>query len=278
MTDERSQIPGSGDVDRVAAEESTPTPPPDPDAAQRPHEPPSSQQEAAGGRKNRTCLIVGLAVGCGCLLIVLLLLALFGGLAWLDFHESQTQQTQGPALQQGDPIEIWEPGEAPPSVPSAQPEQIRRPGETAALAWARNRRSDWKATVDDYSDDWRWVRLMMAPPDSDWTTWLELEWDPSTSGYRLIDEGPIAYEEEEPGEPIPEIYQPGEDVAIEAALGYVEQPDWVAQVQDHSSDWRRVTVWVGPPASEWLHEVELTWDDEMDVYVLEDLSDIPYPG
>lgn len=105
-----------------------------------------------------------------------------------------------------------------------------------------------------------------------------------------IEEPPGAPESAEPGspteqpapepgpEPVPEIYRPGEEVAREAALGYFEQPDWVARVDGHSDDWRRVTVSVGPPASEFFYVVSLAWNDGLDVYDLVSIDDVDYPG
>ena len=63
-----------------------------------------------------------------------------------------------------------------------------------------------------------------------------------------------------PGD-VPRIYQPGEEIAKEAAVGYAEQPDWLARVEEHSDDWQTATVVVGPPASEWVWEMDLRWND-----------------
>ena len=76
-------------------------------------------------------------------------------------------------------------------------------------------------------------------------------------------------------EDVPEIYQPGEEVAKEAAL--MDTPDWVAKVVEHSSDWQSVTVWVGPPQSEFVAAVRLQWNDELDCYEVAGTEEIPYP-
>ncbi len=76
-------------------------------------------------------------------------------------------------------------------------------------------------------------------------------------------------------EDVPDIYQPGEEVAKEAAL--MDTPDWVAKVVEHSSDWKSVTVWVGPPQSEFVAAVRLQWNDEIDCYEVAGTEEIPYP-
>ncbi|MFQ6131564.1 MAG: hypothetical protein ACE5R4_05975 [Armatimonadota bacterium] len=48
----------------------------------------------------------------------------------------------------------------------------------------------------------------------------------------------------------------------EAALEHLRQgypADWVLKVRSHSDDFTRVLIWAGPPASEFVEEVELEW-------------------
>ncbi len=70
----------------------------------------------------------------------------------------------------------------------------------------------------------------------------------------------------------PDIYQPGEGVAKEAALG--QNPDWVAKVVEHSSDWKSVTVWIGPPQSEFVGEYKLVWNDSGHYYDIASVTPI----
>ncbi|MGC9316475.1 MAG: hypothetical protein ACP5KN_00395 [Armatimonadota bacterium] len=253
-------------------------PPPDVEPAQHPETP---QSAAAEGPEGRSCLIIGLLVGCGCLALAALLIALFGGLAYLGFQQEPEEPT-GEQIETTEPsLEIPQP-RAPSRRPTGEAEQPPvettgrpSPGRATAMEFAQRRRADWRATVAEHSDDWTAVTLHMAPPGSEWTTWLDLEWDSAAGRYMLIDEGPLAYEGED--EEVPDIYQPGEEVAREAALGYVEEPDWVTKIVEHSADWRTVTVWVGPPASEWVYELSLAWNDDLDVYDLQQVSEIPYP-
>ena len=58
--------------------------------------------------------------------------------------------------------------------------------------------------------------------------------------------------------------QPGEDAAKKAALA--DEPDWVARVQSHSSDWTEAVVWTGPPESEFVWAYTLRWDDTSGQY------------
>jgi hypothetical protein len=51
---------------------------------------------------------------------------------------------------------------------------------------------------------------------------------------------------------------PSEDKAIAAMLKLCDK-GWVAKIVSHSSDWTKVTVKSGPPASEWIGEVDLKW-------------------
>ncbi len=52
---------------------------------------------------------------------------------------------------------------------------------------------------------------------------------------------------------------PGEELAKLAAVA--DAPDYVAKVVEHSGDWTHVTVWVGPPESEFDAVVYLEWTD-----------------
>lgn len=281
MADDSSHLPGSGDV---KPDGEGPHPPPSPQASSHgsgvPPEPEGSTRSWGP-----LCLILGLG-GCGCLIIVLLAFGIIGGVSWSIFGASE--QPEGPANTMGAPpgTELPAPGDGEdmnvaPATPEGQgtagESDLQRPGAAAAMAWANDRRSDWQVAIEDHSEDWRRVRLLMGPPDSEWTTWIELQWNTPAGRYGLLDEGPLGVDESVPDD-VPEIYQPGEDVALEAALGYVEQPDWVARVDSHSTDWRRATVSVGPPASEFVYVVTLQWSDEIDAYDLVSIDDVDYPG
>lgn len=52
--------------------------------------------------------------------------------------------------------------------------------------------------------------------------------------------------------------RPSKNAAIRAALSYCEK-GWVAKIIRHNVDWTKVTVAVGPPASEWVGEIDLQW-------------------
>ncbi len=270
MADDRTDIPGSGEIEGEERREGAP--PPSPQGAsyetQTPPEPEGSTRSWWP-----VCLILGIG-GCGCLLVVLLALGIIGGVSWSLLGGEPEQAPVNGAPQTLPPEEP-----EPPSPPSVEaPTETPTPGENAAMQWARDRRPDWEAAVDDHSNDWRWVQLVMSPSASDeWTTWVQIQWNAEAGRYDLIDEGPLGVEEPLP-EDVPELYRPGEEVAKEAALGYVEEPDWVARVDSHSEDWRRATVSVGPPASEFVWVVSLQWNDQGDYYDLISVDDVDYPG
>ena len=77
--------------------------------------------------------------------------------------------------------------------------------------------------------------------------------------------------------PAPSGAMPGESAAVRAALDAINEPSWTTKVQEHSSDWRHVTVWAGPPQSEWVYQVTVEWDDGLGQYVLQEMSEVPYP-
>ncbi|HCA48617.1 MAG TPA: hypothetical protein DEP45_15075 [Armatimonadetes bacterium] len=219
----------------------------------------ASDDLRGSARSSRSmCLVIGL-VGCGCLLVALVMLGVIGGFTWSIFGGEK-----GPT-----PVnEIEEPGPA---------TGLFGPGSEAALAWAGSQRPDWTVSLDDNSEDWSRVRLLMAPPGSEeMTTWVELQWDAEAGGYKMLDEGPIGFDGAQ--RQAPESSSPGEEAAKQAARGYIEQPDWVARVDSHSEDWHRVTVSLGPPDSEYVYVVTLQWDDSTDSYAMTSMDEIDYPA
>lgn len=52
--------------------------------------------------------------------------------------------------------------------------------------------------------------------------------------------------------------RPSRNAALRAALRFCEK-GWVAKIVRHNADWTKVTVAVGPPASEWVGEIDLQW-------------------
>ncbi len=215
---------------------------------------------APAPQRTRMGLLIGLGVGGG-IAIILLVIGLLVGLRFYNKELAPHQRGQVPA----EVVAIEEAG-------SSGEEVAAQPGEEAAIAFASSLREGWVAEVTSHVDDWRTVHAAIGPSDGDWTTWLEVEWDDAAGDYALMDEGPIAQEEEEE---VPDIYQPGEEVAKEAALA--DTPDWVARVVKHSSDWKTATVWVGPPQSEFMWAIKLRWTDELDCYDIVGVEEIPYP-
>jgi hypothetical protein len=236
---------------RAPATQQTPPPAPQPPA-----------QPAAPRRS--TALWWGLGIGCGCLILLLAILAAVGVISAPFLRETGNVRdgvfTSPPVLSD--------------DVITGAEGQAAEPGEEAALAFAASRRLGWATKVTDHSDDWRSAYAVIGPSEGDWRTWLDLQWDDARGSYVLKDEGPVA-QEGEPGEVVPDIYQPGEEVAKEAAL--TDTPDWVAKVVEHSEDWKSATVWIGPPQSEFVSALTLRWNDSLDCYELVGTEDVPYP-
>jgi len=234
------------------------TPQPPAPAAQRPRS------------SNTVFIVIGAVAGCGCLLLIGLAVAIqagiIGGLLYFQAEEDRPAQVAPQA-----PVS---PQPAPPAPTRELPQPQVVPGREAALDWATRHGEGWVAEVDDYSEDWAWVRLLMGPPQSEWVSWLEIEWDASAGGYRLLDEGPMGYDG---GDASVQGPGPTEAGAVQAALDSIEQPTWVTRIQERSDDWRRVTLWAGPPQSEWVYAITVEWDDDTHGYVVQQTSGLPYP-
>ncbi len=206
--------------------------------------------------------------GCGCLLLIALGIgALFGGFAWL------VSQDEGELKDMVSQVEEQlKEAETSPAADNnaANTTEIdgkavsAEPGRSAALAFAENRKEGWVALLDNNSDDWHRVKVVIGPKKNDIRTWLELKWSDADGNYQLVNEGPVAQVEDGEAENVPDIYRPGPEVAIEAAL--VGREEWVAKVQSKTADWKNVTIYIGPPESEWVGEVKMKWDDNIDSY------------
>ena len=221
---------------------------------------PAAPPPSAPRRPTGLWWLIGL--GCACLVLALVLLAALGVLPGRQLLREQTIPEEAVRYP---PLHFEH---------VTGPEQRAGPGQEAALAFARSRKPGWSGVVTDHSDDWRSAYVVIGPSEGDWRTWLDLRWDDGQQDYLLSDEGPIAAEEGE-DEEVPEIYQPGEEVAKEAALA--ESPDWVAKVVEHSEDWKSATVWIGPPESEFVWALKLKWRDDLDCYEVVGSEDVPYP-
>ncbi len=218
-------------------------------------------------------LIVGIGLGCAVMVLILgIILAVGFGQYRKEAQQPQVEQTVAP-------IQTPEvaPGGTAPEI-AVTSEELAQPGEAAALAFALSRKPEWTAAeVTTYAEDWRTVEVVIGPSSDEYGIWLILAWNDELTTYELVDEGPIAQVEpgDEYDEDVPDIYQPGEQTALEAAL--MDTPDWVGKVAEHSADWKSVTVWIGEPASEWSFAYELKWNDEGKYYDIVSSGEIPYP-
>ena len=210
------------------------------------------------------------AIGC---LVILLLTALLGVGGYIYYLRARGEViTQPPVVEE---------------VPTGT--QATGPSEGAVSDWADAEYAGYAWQVSDRNEDWTDVTILVGPPQSEWMGWVRVNWSSGAGRYEIVDQGDIEMGVPEetggppstsspPPEEIPEIYRPGEEVAKEAALGTVEQPDWVAKVAEHSGDYTSATVWVGPPQSEWVWVVRLRWDPTNTCYVADDVSAFEYPG
>jgi len=71
--------------------------------------------------------------------------------------------------------------------------------------------------------------------------------------------------------------QPSKALAVKAALEPIGEPDWVTKVTRASKDLRHMTVWVGPPDSEWVSELTMEWHPGAGRYEVAKSTRIPYP-
>ncbi len=231
--------------------EGTPPPPTEPAAEQ-----PTPQKGTPWG------WIIG--IGCGCLLLIGLLVAAVLSFCYLGLQAELDEQGSSPTAieeTQVEPVLDASDTDFSGEVPSID---VEGPGLAAAVIFGQSRKPAWSVQVATHADDWKTVHLVLGPIGSEFTTWMDLEWDDDAGQYQLVDEGPLGVEDTGADSEVPDIYQPGEEVAKEAAL--TGTPDWVAKVIRHSSDWKSVVVWTGPPQSEWAFEAKLRWNDNLDCY------------
>ncbi len=233
------------------AEGATP-PPPEPGAEQAP-----PQKATPWG------WIIGIGCGCGCLVMALaiglpILLGYLASKADMDEQNSSSTTIEGTQVE---PIPDADDTDFTNAVPDID---LEGPGLAAAVMFGQSRKPAWSVQVATHADNWKTVHLVLGPIGSKFTTWMDIKWDEDAEEYRLVDEGPLGVEDTGTDSKVPEIYQPGEQVAKEAAL--IGTPDWVAKVVSHSSDWKSAVVWTGPPQSEWVFEAKLQWNASLDCY------------
>jgi len=208
--------------------------------------------------------IIGIGCGCGCLLLIALMIAGPLFLGYLGFRAETDEQGSSPTAieeTQVEPMPDASDADFTGEVPSID---IEGPGLVAAILFGQSRKPAWSVQVATHDDDWQTVHLVLGPIGSDFTTWMDLQWDDDAGQYQLVAEGPLGVEDTGADNEVPDIYQPSEEVAKEAAL--TGTPDWVAKVVRHSPDWKSAVVWTGPPQSEWVFESTLRWDDNLHCY------------
>ncbi len=253
--------------------------------------PPDAEQEP---KQQNTWLwvILGIIGGCGCIVVLLILLGA-GSMFYAIIHAEKTIPPPAAEITDGTTQDAEKAatdtdaaGEADVPADETQPGATDvvtagSPGEQAALLFALENYSKYPAVkVLDHYDDWKNVAVIMGESQGNWEYGVWLAWDEEAKQYTVTGEG--AYDPEsqsildavpdDTGE-APDIYKPGPDVAKEAAL--IETPDWVAKIVSHSSDYRKVVVWIGPPQSEWVSEITLVWSDMSESYNIAEEREVP---
>jgi len=151
-----------------------------------------------------------------------------------------------------------------------------QPGEQAALATAKARRSDWAATVNSHTNDWLEVVVKMGPSWGDWRTGLRLRW--TGSGYQVVTEGPIPQPSAQPRpkpKPKPAATSSGKTTSAARRIVQGRHPGWVTKVVDVEGNNDVVVVWTGPPRSEFAFWYRIAWSGGR--YVIQDEGAIQGP-
>lgn len=198
-------------------------------------------------KKSSLPLVISIIVGCGVLLGIVVLVGIAAAYYFVVRHQEEYQQEE-------QYIEFDEEDVGSTST--------SRPGEAAALVAAFERRSDWHAQLESHTPDWQEVVVFMGPDPNAPSVGVVFRWNEAQGRYVFAREGPIPVDDDD--DERPDIYRPGRDVALEAAL--VGYEDYVARIESHSSDWKDVEVWIGPPQSEYFFAIKMRWNDAGDYY------------
>jgi hypothetical protein len=105
--------------------------------------------------------------------------------------------------------------------------------------------------------------VWIGPSQKDMRLSRSLWWNSTDAVYEIQDEGLVA----PPSPPPASAPKPGEKAAVAAALE--NDAGYVGKVMSHSGDWKQVTVWTGPPHSEFVNVYRFHWDDGMKQYILD---------
>ena len=138
-------------------------------------------------------------------------------------------------------------------APETKSAPVRRPSEALAKQTALGQKPSWKAKVVFHTPDWQRVKVYIGPPNSGYTTSVVLQWDGAANAYRVERTEAIP----KPPPPKPAGPRPSRAGAIAAAKG--GDGSMVAKVVSHTADWTQATVYIGPPASEFIYAVTVQW-------------------
>lgn len=137
------------------------------------------------------------------------------------------------------------------------------PSKEAALKAALEGRPKWVGKVQYISDDLQRAKVWVGPAGKEYVDAVVLQWDSAANKYQVervdvlpkVGESPAAKPAAKAS-----TKKPTRSLAVARALAEAPERGWVARVTRNSSDWTRVSVMIGPPASEFLGEFDLRWD------------------
>lgn len=229
---------------------------------------PECLRQRAGMAPARSGMPVATMVAIGCL-VLLLLAAVLGGGGYIYYRHMQDR------------------AKTPPVIDGSTGTQGA--GEAALTEWANAEYASYTWKVSEHSADWTEAKLLVGYPQSEWMGWVRVRWSAEAGAYEVVEQGEIEGDmdgdvapqspessEQAQGGDVPQTSGPGEAAAKAAALDFIQEPDWVVKVAEHSDDYTTVTLWVGPPASEWVYVVKLSWDQSLG-YVGQSMSAFEYP-
>lgn len=165
-----------------------PVPPPPPPA---PAYQPTPAPVAYIPPPKRKTSVVWYIVGCGCLVLLLVLAAggYFGYKAYQEKIAPELKKAMEiPALPTKDATPDTDPSatETPETKSSTSaPAVNEQPGKDAALKAALAGTSDWVGRVEYSSPDWQRVKVWVGPPESEFVNALVLQWDTGNNTYQI---------------------------------------------------------------------------------------------
>lgn len=290
-----------------------PAAPPPPPAAMPPAGPPPVAYGAPPPRKKGVSPW-WFVLGCGCLLIVLLIaVGIYGGAKlWKGLIQPELQKN----LPYTPPVPSTQTFESPQTVAEPSPPQSpavsAKPGKEAAMKAALGSKPDWVAKVKYASADWQRVQVWVGPPASEFIAAVVLQWNSQNGSYDIertddipqfdapaslapaakprpvakpvVAKKPVPAKKPAVSRPPTSTSssqvtsssgpQPSRKRAMAKCLAQAPGSGWVARASDNSGDWTECTVMIGPPNSEFVEQFHLRWVPSRHNYAITGRSSI----